>query len=91
MLLYHTFQKIDSQVAIIEIRRLQEVVDNMQNENSTHYFCQNIMFLRKKHNISINQMAKIMGVSDRTVRNIEKEIANTRINRRNRKINSNYF
>ncbi len=43
----------------------------MDNKNSLKNYCKNISYLRKKYELSIEEMAFIMGVSTRAIKRIE--------------------
>ena len=46
----------------------------MENDKELMCFCQNIRYLRKKHNLTQKQMATLLGIGIQTLRMLEKNI-----------------
>ncbi len=51
----------------------------MQNKNEFLIFCKNIRLLREKYNFSKKEMAKILGISEKTLSLIENDIVIERL------------
>ena len=51
----------------------------MEKESDAIILCQNIKFLRQKHNLSKTQMSNILGISIQTLNRIENGILPSRI------------
>jgi len=52
----------------------------MNNEQMMLNLCRNISYLRKKHNLSKSKMAKILGISVKSLNLIESGVIPSRLN-----------